>query len=187
MTKMVIGNAAGGAHPNPGYFGLEWSEVEGLFAEHEEIANRARTVKAKLDDLEGKLKAEEAALPRRRAEAAREGKSVDTKPLDKLRKQIEEIRTEHADIKAAAALVEKDVQAALRANRKKYLEQIEQKRREAAGRVHRIRQELAAEEWWFTATERLQGYLTREFLSGGYRFMGVGARPEKPSDVRPDA
>jgi hypothetical protein len=178
MTKTGVATASGSAHPYRPYFGFDLPEVQGLFEEHEKLAEKAREAQARLYELEEELKAEQGKLPLARAEDMRAGKKPRTEHIERLEGQIEELREELADIRGAAALVEADVQGTLKANREKYLEQVAQLRAEAEDRVHRLQQELAAEEWEFTAADRLERCLTRESLHGGHSFAGIGPRPK---------
>jgi vacuolar-type H+-ATPase subunit I/STV1 len=160
MTNPRI-KAIGATHANPKYFGLSWPELEGLFGEHQALATQASEVSAHISELEAQLKQEKGQLPHKRAEALHAGKGEpSTKGIENLEKQLEEVRQKSEDLKRAAALVERDVQAALRENRDKYLEEIEQKRMEAALRIRQIRAELAVPEWEMDALGRISEYLT---------------------------
>jgi chromosome segregation ATPase len=188
MTSPGI-RAVGARHANFEYFGIDpGPELASLYAEHEKLAAQFAEISEELKEAAAALKSEEGALPGKRAEALRSGESVDTSHLEGLRERVKELETRKGDLEGAAKLVERDVQEALSKEQPRLLEAIEHKRMEAAGRAQRIRQELASEEWWFDATDKLRRYLTSDYMTGGKKLTtGIGPRPEAPSDVKVDA
>jgi len=175
-----IRTVAGFAHAEPKYYGLDWEVLRPLLDEHEGLARKSAEINARISELEGRLKDERGALPQKRAEAMRAGKgSVSTKHLDKIEAEISEARESLEDIKRAANLVDRDLQAELEKHAPAFVEEIDNKRMVWPGRAHEIRRQLAAVEWEMDALQKVRDYLINpNRRTGRLVFKGTGPRPE---------
>ena len=173
-----IKTVADNQHANPAYFGLDFPELKKFHEEHEDLSAQYRQLAKETADLEQLAHEKKNALKRDRAEAMRKGKKeTATAELKKLEDRVAENHEKLEDLKRAAMLVEKDLQAALEANRDAYLEQIREKYEGAEAQAEALREKMAWLEYDLAAAQRLTEYLTTPTYTGGLAWMGLRVPP----------